>query len=277
MTALIVAAIQLTSSSCWQDNLHEVKRLVAAAASDGARLVVLPENVFLFNGKGMRDLAESPDQAALFEEMRGLAIKHAIYLVVGSHPSLLRPNGDKVSDRRVRQSCWVIRPDGCLLERYDKIHLFDVTVNDKAASYKESDVIEPGELALKVVEVDGFKVGLSICYDLRFPELYRALVTLGAEILLVPAAFTYVTGKAHWNILLAARAIENQCYVLGVGQCGWHNETRQTYGNSALYSPWGECLANLGEAPGYFVFAVGKQQISESRQKMPCFSHRRLI
>lgn len=277
MTELVVAAIQLTSTNCWQDNLREVSRLVSAAVRDGARLVVLPENVFLFNGKGMRGLAESTDQDILFSKMSALAKKNAIYLVVGSHPALLRPNGEQVSAKRVRQSCWVIDPDGCVYERYDKIHLFDVTVSDKAATYKESDVIEPGELALKVIEVDGFNVGLSICYDLRFPELYRELVKLGAEILLVPAAFTYVTGKAHWDTLLAARAIENQCYVLGVGQCGWHNETRQTYGHSALYSPWGERLVGMGEEPGYFVFRVNKQSLNTAREKMPCFYHRRLI
>jgi deaminated glutathione amidase len=276
MNILSVAAIQLTSTNSWQDNLYEVKRLVMAAVSEGARLVVLPENVFLFNGKGMRDLAESTDQDVLFKAMSELAVKCSIYLVVGSHPSFIRPDGVEVAGSRVRQACWVIGPDGRLLERYDKIHLFDVTVDDKATSYKESDVIEAGELALKVVEVDGFKVGLSICYDLRFPELYRALSKLGADVLLVPAAFTYVTGKAHWDILLAARAIENQCYVLGVGQCGWHNDTRQTYGNSALYSPWGECLARLQEEPGYFVFSINKQTLINARRKMPCLSHRRL-
>lgn len=276
MSTLCVAAIQLTSTISWQDNLHEVKHLVASAARDGARLVVLPENVFLFHGKGMRSLAESDDQNIIFKEISALAQEHSIYLVVGSHPSLLRPSGDLVVDERVRQTCWVIGPDGLLHERYDKIHLFDVTVDDKATSYKESGVIEPGELALKVIDVDGFKVGLSICYDLRFPELYRELTKLGAEILLVPAAFTYVTGKAHWDILLAARAIENQCYVLGVGQCGWHNETRQTYGHSVLYSPFGERLANLEEEPGYFIFNMTKTALSNCRQKMPCLSHRRL-
>jgi len=275
MQTLCVAAIQLTSTKSWQDNLAEVKRLILLAVNDGARLVVLPENVFLFYGKGMRSLAESDSQDFLFNEISVLAKKHAIYLVVGSHPSLLRPNGEHVADGRVRQTCWVIGPDGLLLERYDKIHLFDVTVDDKAASYKESDFIEKGDLTPKVIEVDGFKIGLSICYDVRFPELYRSLSQLGADVLLVPAAFTYVTGKTHWDILLSARAIENQCYVLGVNQCGWHNETRQTYGHSVLYSPLGECLASLQENPDYFVFSITKRMLDDCRQKMPCFSHRR--
>lgn len=273
--ALCVAAVQLTSTRHWQQNLLEVKRLVALAVNDGARLVVLPENVFLFDGKGMRCLAESTEQKILLDEICALAKKYAIFLVVGSHPSVCSPNGAVVANGRVRQTCWVIDPDGCFLERYDKIHLFDVLVDDKAASYQESNFIEEGELAVKVVNIDGFKVGLSICYDVRFPELYRALTQKGAEVLLVPAAFTYVTGKAHWNVLLSARAIENQCYVLGVNQCGWHNETRQTYGHSALYSPMGECLASLGEEPGYFIFHITKQPLEYFRHKMPCLSHRR--
>ncbi|MGO3738840.1 MAG: carbon-nitrogen hydrolase family protein [Marinomonas foliarum] len=273
---LSVAAIQLTSTKDWRSNVKEVKRLVTSAVLDGgARLVVLPENVFLFDGKSMRRLAESEDQATIFAEVKALAVLHSVYIVIGSHPSLLRFDGSVVPNERVRQSCLVVGPDGAVLERYDKIHLFDVAVDDKAASYKESDVIEAGELSLKVLDIDGFKVGLSICYDLRFPELYRQLVSLGAEILLVPSAFTYVTGKAHWRTLLSARAIENQCYVLGVGQCGWHNSTRQTYGNSALYSPFGECLADLQEEPGFFVFEVEKQRLNGCRKKMPCLVHRR--
>ena len=277
MDSLKIPAIQLTSTQDWLVNINEVERLVGLAVRDGARLVVLPENVFLFDGKRMRTLAESDDQSTIFERVSVLAKKYGIYLVVGSHPSAFRPDGRLVPDGRVRQSCWVIDPVGQIVERYDKIHLFDVTVDDKAASYKESDVIEKGELALKTVDVDGFKVGLSVCYDLRFPELYRALTELGAEVLLVPAAFTYVTGRAHWHTLLAARAIENQCYVLGGGQCGWHNSTRHTYGNSALYSPFGESLDRLQEESGYFVHEMKKQAIEDCRTKMPCFSHRRLL
>lgn len=275
MDSLYVAAIQLTSTKNWQENLLEVDRLVLAATNDGARLVVLPENVFLFDGKGMRGFTESPSQVLLFESITGLAKKHSIYLVIGSHPSLLAPTGEVVGNERVRQTCWVIDPNGQIIERYDKIHLFDVSVDDKAASYKESSFIEPGELALKIIEIDGFKVGLSICYDLRFPELYRELAKQGAELLLVPSAFTYVTGKLHWNILLSARAIENQCYVLGVNQCGWHNPIRQTYGHSVLYSPTGEQLIGLKEEPGYFVFRIRKQVLNECREKMPCLFHRR--
>ncbi|MBR7887961.1 carbon-nitrogen hydrolase family protein [Marinomonas sp. A79] len=275
-STLNIAAIQLTSTKDWQQNLNEVTRLVELAVKDGARLVVLPENVFLFGGKEMRQLAESEDQAVLLARISNLAKLHNIYLVVGSHPSLSRPDGTEVEHKRVRQTCWVINPEGDFVERYDKIHLFDVMVDDKAASYKESDSIEPGDLALNMVNVDGFNVGLSICYDVRFPELYRELAAQGADVFLVPAAFTYVTGKAHWDILLAARSIENQCYVLGVGQCGWHSPTRQTYGHSVLYSPFGERLAGLEDEPGYFVYSIDKDSLSERRAKMPCQAHRRL-
>ncbi|BFM47998.1 carbon-nitrogen hydrolase family protein [Marinomonas sp. THO17] len=275
MQTLAVAAIQLTSGYEWHENLLDVKRLVTKAAKDGARLVVLPENVFLFDGKAMRDLAESEVQDQLFEEVLQLAKSLDIYLVIGSHPAIETGAGEPVDNHRVRQALWVINPQGEVISRYDKIHLFDVTVDDKAGSYLESEVIEPGDLQAKVVEIDGFKVGLSICYDLRFPELYRLLTKMGAELLLVPAAFTYVTGKAHWNTLLAARAIENQCYVLGVNQCGWHNDKRQTYGHSTLYSPFGEKLLGLSEEPGYFVHQINKLDIAKYREKMPCLEHRR--
>ncbi|AEF55022.1 carbon-nitrogen hydrolase family protein [Marinomonas posidonica] len=276
MESLSVAAIQLTSSNTWHENLLEVKRLVTAAAKDGARLVVLPENVFLFDGKGMRRLAESDVQQQILTDVSELAKELDIFLVIGSHPSIQTESGETISSGRVRQTLWVIGPDGSLLERYDKIHLFDVTVDDKAGSYLESEVIEPGDLLPKVVDVDGFKVGLSICYDVRFPELYRQLAEQGAELLLVPAAFTYVTGKAHWATLLAARAIENQCFVLGVNQCGWHNEKRQTYGHSSLYSPFGDKQLSLSEEPGYFVQQIHKSDLIKCRDKMPCLSHRRL-
>ncbi|MCB5160572.1 carbon-nitrogen hydrolase family protein [Marinomonas algarum] len=276
MNTLNVAAIQLTSTKNWQENVREVTRLVELAVQDNARLVVLPENVFLFAGREMRDLAESDDQAELLKCVTELAKKHNIYLVIGSHPSLLRPDGVEVPDGKVRQTCWVVDPQGEFVGRYDKIHLFDVTVDDKAASYKESDAIEKGDLLPQVVDIDGFKIGLSICYDVRFPELYRALTDQGADVFLVPAAFTYVTGKAHWDILLAARSIENQCFVLGVGQCGWHSKTRQTFGHSSLYSPFGRKLAGLEESPGYFVYRIEREDLEHCRTKMPCLSHRRL-
>ncbi|REG81762.1 carbon-nitrogen hydrolase family protein [Marinomonas pollencensis] len=276
MKSLRVAAIQLTSVANWQENIAMVEQWVAAAAQDGARLVVLPENVFLFDGKAMRSLAESDAQQEILQTVKEMAIKHAIYLVVGSHPLINRPDGELVDQHRVRQSCLVFSPSGELVKRYDKIHLFDVTVKDKAGTYKESAVIEPGDIHPSIIEVDGFKVGLTICYDVRFPELYRALSKAGADLLLVPAAFTYVTGKAHWRTLLAARAIENQCFVLGVNQCGWHNETRQTYGHSELLAPNGDLLSALEEEPGYFVFEIDESSLVECREKMPCLSHRRL-
>lgn len=275
MKSLRVAAIQLTSVANWEENMAMVEKWIAAAAQDGARLVVLPENVFLFNGKAMRGLAESAAQQTILQRVKELAIEHAIYLVVGSHPLIHRPDGELVDNNRVRQSCLVFSPSGELVKRYDKIHLFDVVVKDKAGSYKESASIEPGDISSPVIEVDGFKVGLSICYDVRFPELYRALSKAGADLLLVPAAFTYVTGKAHWNTLLAARAIENQCFVLGVNQCGWHNETRQTYGHSVLMGPNGDALSSLEEAPGYFVCEIDDSPLIECRDRMPCLSHRR--
>lgn len=272
---LKIAAVQMTSNASWADNLAMVKTWVAKASADGARVVVLPENVFLFNGKGMRELAESPEQDVLLSEMASLARLYHLYLIVGSHPSLDDLAGNVVEKHRVRQSCLVFDPSGELVQRYDKIHLFDVSVDDKAGSYRESDYIEPGDLDAKIIDVDGFKIGLTICYDVRFPELFRRLSKEGAEVILVPAAFTYVTGKAHWNTLLAARAIENQCFVMGVNQCGWHTQTRQTYGHSILYAPNGDALKGLEEESGYFVCEIDKIGLKECRTKMPCLEHRR--
>lgn len=277
MSYLSVAALQLTSVADWRDNLAQVAILLPQAVAQGAQLVVLPENAFLFAGNKMRALAASEEQQELLDAVANLAKQYGVYIVVGSHPSLYRPSGELVPNGRVRQRCWVFSASGENLLNYDKIHLFDVQVDDKASRYQESSFIEAGELDLQVIDIEGFKVGLSICYDLRFAPLYLGLAKLGAELILVPAAFTYVTGKAHWQTLLAARAIENQCFVLGVNQCGWHNATRQTYGHSCLYSPFGERLAVLGEQPGFFVQRIGRQEVEEVRAKMPCLSHHRMV
>ncbi|GAB3476301.1 carbon-nitrogen hydrolase family protein [Marinomonas epiphytica] len=276
MSKLIVAGLQLTSGQCWRKNFAQVESLLQAAVNDGARLLVLPENVFLFSGKDMRALAESQEQLRLMEQVASLAKQYNVYIVVGSHPYAYDEMGEPLADHRVRQRSWVFAPDGTLQCHYDKVHLFDVDVEDSTANYRESNFIEPADWHPTLIDIDGVKVGLSICYDLRFPELYRDLSQAGAQLILVPAAFTYVTGKAHWLTLLAARAIENQCYFLGVNQCGWHNEKRQTYGHSVLFSPYGEKLAGLGERVGYFVAKIDTNEVVRVRDKMPCQLHRRI-
>ncbi|TBR44778.1 carbon-nitrogen hydrolase family protein [Marinomonas agarivorans] len=271
-----IAAIQMTSTDDWQENLEFVEKQVRVAAEAGAVLAVLPENALLFAGTLLRSLAESEQQQIIQNDLARIARTYQIYLIVGSHPSLNRPDGNEVEEGRVRQSCLVYSNQGELLTRYDKAHLFDAAVNDKNGQYQESRVIEKGELSFKVVEIAGIKVGLSICYDLRFPEMYRQLVDLGADLVVVPAAFTYRTGEAHWHTLLRSRAIENQFFVLGVNQCGQHTPTRETFGNSVCYSPWGDNLGQLQHQPGLLLVDIDLNEIQTCRTAMPVHQHRRL-
>lgn len=270
-----IAAVQLTSKDNWRDNLAVIECSVKKAVAAGAELVVLPENALMFAGAQMRRLAESSDQDTLLQRFSSLAKESAIHLVVGSHPSLVRPDGINVDQGRVRQSCLVYGPEGELKARYDKIHLFDVMVADQNGQYLESKVIEPGELEPIVVDLGEMKLGLSICYDVRFPEMYRKLADLGADLVVVPAAFTYRTGEAHWHTLLKCRAIENQFYVLGVNQCGQHTSSRETYGNSTCYSPWGACLGRLEHEPDILLVDIDLEVNKSCRQSMPVYQHRR--
>jgi nitrilase len=195
-------------------------------------------------------------------------------------PLITRPAvGDEepevLVDGRVRPASLVFDPQGQITARFDKMHLFDVEVSDKQARYAESDSFEAGD---KVVAVDTAvaRVGLTVCYDLRFPELYRRLFNERVELISVPAAFTRVTGEAHWEVLLRARAIENQCYIIGAGQGGVHNEKRETFGHSMIVDPWGRVLDVLACGEGTVVADIELDQLHELRRKMPVFSHRRL-
>ena len=270
-----IAAIQLTSNDDWRENLNMIELSIEEAVSKGAELVVLPENALMFAGVKMRELAESTDQEFLLQRFSTLAKENEIYLVIGSHPSLKHKDGSVVDAGRVRQSCLVYGPDGQLKARYDKIHLFDVMVADQNGQYLESKVIEPGELDPIVIDIEGVKLGLSICYDVRFPEMYRKLADLSADLVIVPAAFTYKTGEAHWHTLLKCRAIENQFYVLGVNQCGQHSSSRETYGNSVCYSPWGDCLGQLEHKPSVLVVDIDLDRNRACRETMPVHQHRR--
>ncbi|TPE52363.1 carbon-nitrogen hydrolase family protein [Maribrevibacterium harenarium] len=271
-----IAAVQMTSTADWRANLIKVKQQVRNAVDSGARLVVLPENALLFDGPALRQFAESNESQLVLQELAQLAADLAIYLVVGAYPMISREDGSTVDQGRVRQSCLVFSPQGELVARYDKIHLFDVTVADQKGTYQESKIIEPGQIFVPIFAVDGIKVGLSICYDIRFPEFYRELAMAGAELILVPSAFTYKTGAAHWQVLLQARAIENQCYLLGIDQCGWHSETRQTYGHSMLVNPWGDVVAALGEDESVLIADLDLSMLQQTRQAMPVLQHRRI-
>lgn len=269
-----IAVIQLTSGDDVAHNLLTAQRLIAAAAADGVRVIQLPENVALMSAHE-RDkvaIAEQPGRAPLQDWLRHQAMLHGVYLIGGTLPLVAD------DPERIRASCLVVGPDGEWRARYDKIHLFDVeTVRDgKRETYRESRSIEPGPAAPVVVDIEGWRFGLSVCYDLRFPELYRALAAAGAEVLCVPSAFTAQTGEAHWQTLLSARAIENTAYVMAANQCGSHPGNRHTWGHSCVISPWGEPLAMLDGASGYAVAVLERDKLLQLRSAFPCLQHRRL-
>jgi len=272
---LTVAALQLESQDDVAANLAVVRDLVGRATKRGASLILLPEN-FAFMGKeaDKRAIAEvvsvegSPADGPIMRELRALAIENAVTLIAGGMPERsddeLRPFNASV----------VVGRDGRVAARYRKIHLFDVEVGD-GHTYRESASTCAGSTP-EVTVVGGVTVGLSVCYDLRFPELYRALVDRGAELLTVPAAFTLATGKDHWHTLLRARAIESQCWVLAAAQGGLHPGGRRTYGKSCLIDPWGDVLAQATDGVGLVVGTVDLGRLATVRRTLPSLGHRRL-
>ena len=278
-----VAVLQMVSSGNLHNNLESAARLIESAASQGARLVVLPENFAVLDGGPLRQFAEiqGASDSLLQNFLAEQAQSHGIILVGGTVPMLSRPVVDSskqpslLDDGRVRPACLVYDNHGQLLARYDKIHLFDVIVQDKQAQYSESKSFEPGDEVVTVATPLGH-LGLSICYDLRFPELYRSLAEAGSEFITVPSAFTRTTGEAHWEALLRARAIENQCYILAANQGGVHNETRETYGHSMIVDPWGEILDCIEAGEGLAIAELDLDAVHRVRRDMPISAHRRL-
>ncbi|SIS98908.1 Predicted amidohydrolase [Thalassolituus maritimus] len=255
-----IAAVQCTSVSDPEKNKRALSVLISEAASQGADLVLLPEMCLSMNSDYYQDLAED---SATLDWLAAQAATHSFWLVAGAVPQ--PAPGD---DSRVRSASLVFNPEGELVKRYDKIHLFDVDVGDAQGSYRESDTFSAGSEIVNIETPVG-NVGLTICFDLRFPEQYQALRDAGADIILVPAAFTHTTGEAHWEILLKARAIETQCYVLAANQCGWHDDKRRTWGHSMIVDPWGESLGMLHESPGVIVADVDLKELENLRKKMP--------
>jgi predicted amidohydrolase len=270
---LRVAAVQLQSQDNVEANLAECRRLVANARKEGARLVVLPENFAYFGpDETKRNVAErlgDPQgkiQAALAEMAQGAEA----FLVAGGFPEA---SGDPA---RPFNTALVYGPDGQLVTSYRKIHLFDVALQD-GTSLSESSGTTPGDgEGVVTFDIGRFRVGLSICYDLRFPELYRALVTRGANVLLVPAAFTVHTGKDHWHTLLRARAIESQSFVVAAGQWGKHPRGRTTYGHSLVVDPWGAVIAETSDKVGVVTAALDLSYLDQVRAAVPCLQHRKL-
>ncbi|MDZ5634209.1 MULTISPECIES: carbon-nitrogen hydrolase family protein [unclassified Janthinobacterium] len=260
-----VAAVQMISSPSVEDNLATARRLVAQAAAAGAQLVVLPE-YWAIMGKQETDKlahAEQPGSGPIQDGMAQMARQHGIWLIGGTLPLISGEEG------KVLNTTLVYDPQGEPAGRYDKIHLFGFTRG--AESYNESRTIVPGA-QVRSIETPFGRVGLSICYDLRFPELYRAMGD--CALIVVPAAFTHTTGSAHWEVLLRARAIENQCYVLASAQGGLHPNGRRTWGHSMLIDPWGEVKAVLPEGEGVVSGEIDLLFLAGVRESLPALAHR---
>jgi len=262
---LRVAAVQMVSGGDLAANLAVAASLVAAAAAEGARLIVLPEYFGMLGARATDKLAvREADGDGVQQALLGrLARQHGVWLVGGTIPVACGDPG------RVRSACLVYGPDGLRVARYDKIHLFAFARGDE--NYDEAKTIEPGTTPATFALPCG-RVALSVCYDLRFPELYRGLGDVA--LILVPAAFTATTGAAHWHLLLRTRAVENQCYVLAAAQGGLHPGGRRTYGHSMLVDPWGTIVAERDEGPGIVVGDVDPARLDEVRSQLPALQHR---
>ncbi|MEO5375276.1 MAG: carbon-nitrogen hydrolase family protein [Alphaproteobacteria bacterium] len=263
-----VACLQVNAGREVGPNVDTACRLARDAAGQGARLVLMPENVAMMEwgrdnilGKAMPE----EDHAAL-AAFRDLARELGIWLHCGS--LAVRLPGDMVANRT-----YVLDPGGTVVGRYDKIHMFDVDLGN-GEIYRESSTFAPGDRAVRV-ETPWGGLGLSICYDLRFPHLFRALAQGGASFLAIPAAFTRVTGEAHWHVLLRARAIETGCYVFAPAQTGEHVRGRQTFGHALIIDPWGEVLADAGLDPGIILAEVDPARVADARRRIPALTHDR--
>lgn len=269
MKDFTIAAVQMNSQPDLDSNLDQAYGFIKEAAGKGAELIGLPEN-FAYLGNLDARLEESERIAVQAEKFLAEAARaFEVHLLGGSYP-VLSASG-KVFNRST-----LIAPDGSTLASYDKIHLFDVDL-EAGESYRESDYVQPGENEPVSIDVENLgNIGLSVCYDLRFPELYRVLSKNGAELLTVPSAFTRTTGKDHWHPLLKARAIENTCFVLAPAQTGLHGKNRKTYGHSLILDPWGTVLADAGEETGVVVAKCNPHRLDEVRRSIPSLKHRRL-
>ena len=269
MEELNVAYIQLCSTQNPAANLAQAMPMVEAAGREGAQLVVLPENcAFLGQDHEKIPYAQSLEDSKLLQPYRNAAQQFNMTICAGTIPEL-SPEPEKTYNTSV-----MIGPSGNLEQYYRKIHLFDIHLQD-ATSYQESASVSAGKNTC-IAQVDNWKIGMTVCYDLRFPELYRSLRQQGAEILLIPAAFTLQTGKDHWEPLLRARAIENQCYVVAPNQWGHHFGQRFSWGKSMVIDPWGTIISQAEEGPGYALVKLKRKRIQEVRTAIPCWEHRRI-
>ncbi len=266
MNPTTIAAIQMVSTPSLEENIVTARSLIAQAAEQGAQLVLLPE-YWAGMGRDLMDYAEVLHNGPIQRFMSDMARQHQLWLIGGTLP-LSSPEVGKVFNATL-----VYNPDGLLAYRYDKMHLFSFANPAKNESYDESRNIIAGA-QIGSFEAPFGKVGLSVCYDLRFPELYRAMGT--CALIVVPAAFTYTTGIAHWEVLLRTRAIENQCYVLAAAQGGQHQNGRHTWGHSMLIDPWGQVKAVLPEGIGLVSGVIDQSYLDSVRTNLPALQHRRL-
>ncbi len=266
-----VALVQMTSSDRPDDNLARAETLIRQAAEKEPDLIALPENFLYLRAEGDRpgfsEDAETGEHVGL---LRSLARELGVWLLAGSIPERIE-GSDKIHN-----TCLLLGRRGDLHAAYRKIHLFDVTLPN-GVELKESRHVEPGSEVV-TADTDMCRVGLTVCYDLRFPELYRKLTKAGAEVIFVPSAFTAQTGKDHWHVLLRARAIENQVFVAAPAQYGSHSDKRQSYGHSLAVDPWGAVVAEAPDQEGAIVVAdLDLERLREIRRKLPCLEHTRLI
>ena len=268
----IAAAVQMTSSPDVEENLRSARELLERASQRGASLAALPEN-FPIMGLTERDkLAVAEDDGAgRIQSWLGQTARELKLWIIGGTIPIRAREPDKVA-----AACLVVDSQGHRVARYDKIHLFDVDIPGRSESYRESATIAAGNTPV-VVETPIGRVGLGVCYDMRFPELFRDLVARGAEVLSLPSAFTAPTGKAHWDVLLRARAVENLCYVIAAAQVGKHANGRETYGNALIVDPWGAVLDRVADGSGIALAEIDRTMQRDIRERFPALQHRTMI
>ena len=270
------SCIQFTSARDYEPNIRVVSDLVRQARDGGADLVLTPECTGLMEpiSKLRREKARDEANHPVLAALRELARETGVWLLIGSLAiDLSREAGSAEGERRLANRSYLVDPGGAIVARYDKIHMFDVDLSG-GESYRESNAYRPGDRAV-LAQTPWGTLGMTVCYDLRFPHLYRALAQAGADFLAIPSAFTVPTGKAHWQVLLQARAIENGCFVFAPAQWGEHAEGRRTYGHSLIVDPWGEVVADGKEGVGIVSARIEIAAIAKARRMVPSLRHDR--
>ena len=275
-TPVSIAAAQMTVCDRWEDNLNTCHALAKDAAKQQASAILLPENFAFFAQNldkrlAMSEALDASTIGPVQQALKHIAQDTGLWIIAGGMRER-HPTEQHAIPQKTYNTCVVLSPQGQLVQTYRKVHLFDLDIPNKV-SFKESSTTLPGNQSA-VVDLPFGRIGLSICYDLRFPEYYRQLSREGAQIILVPASFSAHTGAAHWHTLLRARAIENQCYVVAAAQTGYIDESMETYGHSLIVDPWGEIIAEKKEGVGIVTATIDLEHLNTVRTNMPCLEHR---